>query len=83
MHGFMNLFLAAALVWHRVPPGDLPALLEDEDPAGFSFDDARGQWRSHLLRTDALRDARFHFAMSFGSCSFEEPMADLRALKLL
>jgi hypothetical protein len=30
-----------------------------------------------------IRDARQNFAISFGSCSFEEPLADLRQLNLL
>jgi hypothetical protein len=30
-----------------------------------------------------IRDVRQNFAISFGSCSFEEPLADLRDLKLL
>jgi hypothetical protein len=30
-----------------------------------------------------IRDARQNFAIAFGSCSFEEPLADLRELNLL
>jgi hypothetical protein len=30
-----------------------------------------------------IREARHSFAISFGSCSFEEPLSDLRELKLL
>jgi hypothetical protein len=30
-----------------------------------------------------LREAREHFAISFGSCSFEEPIHDLKRLSWL
>jgi hypothetical protein len=35
------------------------------------------------LPTGVIKSARQNFAISFGSCSFEEPFADLRELKLL
>ncbi len=35
------------------------------------------------MPTSKIRDARQNFAISFGSCSFEEPLADLRELNLL
>jgi hypothetical protein len=35
------------------------------------------------LPTEYIRSARANFAISFGSCSFEEPIADLKALNLL
>jgi hypothetical protein len=36
-----------------------------------------------MLKFDEIAEARERFAHSFGSCSFEEPLADLRALGLL
>jgi hypothetical protein len=35
------------------------------------------------ITAQTIRAARQNFAISFGSCSFEEPLADLRELKLL
>ena len=75
-HGFVNLFLAAALMWHGGIEADALATLE----AGtFRFkDDVR--WLSHRLSAEQICDARTNFAMSFGSCSFEEPIEHLTRL---
>jgi hypothetical protein len=57
-----------------------------EIPAGAGFiGDPRypGGMARLGIPTARIRDARQHFAISFGSCSFEEPLADLRELKLL
>ncbi len=80
MHGFVNVFLAAALLWHGGSAGDAIATLEEESPAEFHFDDEAVQWHTHRLTVAQLREAREQFAISFGSCSFEEPIADLQRL---
>jgi hypothetical protein len=80
MHGFVNVFLAAALLWQGGRAGDAVATLEEESPAEFHFHDGSVEWHTHRLTVDQLRDARTRFAMSFGSCSFEEPIGDLRRL---
>jgi hypothetical protein len=36
-----------------------------------------------MLTLDQLRHARTSFALAFGSCSFREPVDDLRHLALL
>jgi hypothetical protein len=74
MHGFLNVFLAAALLEHA------EAVLGETDPGAFVFDDDGASWRGHRVTTEALRTMRRDFATSFGSCSFEEPIGDLRAL---
>jgi hypothetical protein len=80
MHGFLNVFVAAALAWHG--DRDLEPILAETDPAAFRFDD-RAQWRDRRLSTEQVRAARTDFAHAFGSCSFEEPIADLEQLGLL
>jgi hypothetical protein len=74
MHGFLNVFLAAALLEHA------DAILAEEDARAFAFDEEGAAWRGHRVSTQALRTMRREFATSFGSCSFEEPIGDLRAL---
>jgi hypothetical protein len=74
MHGFLNVFLAAALLEHA------DAILAEEEPRAFAFDEDGASWRGHRVTTDALRVMRRGFATSFGSCSFEEPIGDLREL---
>ena len=77
MHGFLNVFLAAAMLDHA------DAILREDDARAFTFDDHGVSWREHRVTTDALRVMRRDFATSFGSCSFEEPIEDLRTLGLL
>ena len=79
MHGFVNLFLAACLVWHGGSEADAVATLEERS---FRFHD-RAYWHLHRLSADQIREARANFAISFGSCSFEEPVADLSRLEWL
>ena len=74
MHGFLNVFMAAALL----PRAE--AILEDDDPQAFKFEDETASWRGHAVLTEDLARLRNEFAISFGSCSFEEPMNDLREL---
>ncbi len=77
MHGFLNLFLAAAFAW--AGQQDIHPLLSETDPGAFRFDD-RAHWRDWSLTTDEVTDARHHFAHSFGSCSFTEPLESLQQL---
>ena len=72
------------------PPGassrrdDLAArlipVLAETDARAFTFDDDAVAWRAVSLSTAEVIDARQHFALAFGSCSFEEPVEELRAL---
>ena len=80
MHGFLNVFLAAAFAWHG--RGGIEPVLAETDAAAFRFDD-RAHWRDWSLDAAQVREARTQFAHAFGSCSFEEPVRDLEALGLL
>jgi hypothetical protein len=81
MHGFVNVFAAAALEWsHGLEAVTLAELLADNDPASFSFDSDALRWRDLRVSRSAIELARQDFATSFGSCSFDEPREDLRAL---
>lgn len=77
MHGFINVFVAAAFAWHG--DRDIASILSETDPGAFRFDDG-AHWRDKSLSTDEIAEARAEFAHSFGSCSFEEPVADLQRL---
>jgi hypothetical protein len=80
MHGFLNVFLAAALAWHG--DRELEPVLAETDPAAFRFDE-RAWWRDRSLDAALVREAREQFTHAFGSCSFAEPVRDLVALGLL
>ena len=83
MHGFLNVLGAAVLATeHRWNANETASMLEDENVDSFSFTDDFFAWRE--WRIDAKRlQYRRQFVVSFGSCSFNEPRDDLRALKLL
>jgi hypothetical protein len=74
MHGFINVFMAAAF------PHDAERILAEEDPKAFRFEDDAAWWRDHAVTTEHLTEVRRDFAISFGSCSFEEPVAELQEL---
>ena len=74
MHGFVNVFLAAAM------PDHAEEILAEEDSAAFAFTDEAAAWRGHRATTEDLAAMRREFALSFGSCSFEEPIDDLKEL---
>jgi hypothetical protein len=80
MHGFLNVFTAAALAQKGIPEGELTELLEDSQPGSFWRDGDAIGWRHHRLPAEELSSTRTSFAASFGSCSFEEPLAGLREM---
>jgi len=83
MHGFLNVLGAAVLAAeHKWNEKQTAAMLDDEDPKSFLFDGEFFAWRKWKIDIKRLKDRR-RFVTSFGSCSFDEPREDLRALKLL
>jgi hypothetical protein len=83
MHGFLNLFLAAAFVKAGVEARLAIELLEEQSAAALQFDSGGVEWRAHRLSWQQIAAARQDFSASFGSCSFTEPVDDLRSLGLL
>lgn len=83
MHGFLNLFLAAALARAGETRQTLLDLLNETNPEAFAFDEEHAAWRDRRLNADQLAETRARFALSYGSCSFDEPIADLKALRWL
>ena len=82
--GFLNVFIAATLALNAgLDEARLVMLLEEDDIKAFLFDDDGLTWREHRITTDQIEDTRLAFAVSFGSCSFDEPTAGLRAIGLL
>ncbi len=81
MYGYLNVLLAAAFVRGGLDDHQALALLEERDRSAFGVDGDRLVWRGHAVTADALRAAR-HDVVSFGSCSFREPVDELRALGL-
>jgi hypothetical protein len=83
MHGFLNVLGAAVLAAeHRWDARQTSLMLEDEDVASFSFTEDFFAWREWKVDVERLQYRR-KFVASFGSCSFDEPREDLRALGFL
>jgi hypothetical protein len=83
-HGFLNVFVAGILSHARGCDAEvLQSVIEEEDPKHFHFDDAGLRWKALQATTDEVIAARKVAVTSFGSCSFDEPREDLRALGLM
>jgi hypothetical protein len=87
VHGFLNLLAAAALSRRRAGIDALNDVLSCEDPQAFAFDERGFTVEAHAVSevfdARAIAQTRALSFLSYGSCSFEEPAADLRALGTL
>jgi len=82
MHGFLNVFGASLLALTQgLSVSQLKPILDDEDPASFTFDETGFGWKDFRVASEEILRVR-PFVTSFGSCSFDEPRDDLRALGL-
>jgi hypothetical protein len=83
MFGFLNVFVAAALARYGMSGVDLEQALVDSSPDAFLFTDSLTTWRDYTLTLSELQSTRSTSALSFGSCSFREPIDDLTRLGIL
>lgn len=80
MHGFVNVFAGGVLAAvHRLDNSALTDIIADDNPANFSFDEQVLGWNDLSATADQIAYQRERFLLGFGSCSIEEPRADLRA----
>lgn len=82
-HGFINLLVAAALAAAGAPIGTVTAILAETDPAAFEISPAGLSWRDHRVTAAAFDSLRPGGFVSYGSCSFQEPVEDLAVLGVL
>jgi hypothetical protein len=80
MYGFLNVFLAAAFVYGGERDDIALAVLQEEDPLSFSFSDDSIAWRDKRVDAGQIQASRANFAISFGSCSFREPVDEIESL---
>ena len=80
MHGFVNLCCAAALMHFGGETCEAKLLLDEQDLSSWQVTPDTIAWRSYRWSADQLREVREKFLISFGSCSFEEPIHDLETL---
>jgi hypothetical protein len=83
LFGFLNVAVAAVLARRGADVDQVAAALEETDPTQFRADATRLQWRDALMHISALRDGDGEPVLPFGSCSFADPIGELRTLGLL
>ena len=81
MHGFLNVLGAGVMVAeHQWNEKQTAEMLADENASSFAFDEETFRWRDWQITTSQISARRRTFVTSLGSCSFDEPRDDLRAL---
>jgi len=83
MHGFLNVFVAAVFLHAGLEPSLALEMLNEQSERAFQFGSDEVIWRGKRVSVNEVDNARRSFALSFGSCSFTEPIDDLRSLHLL
>jgi hypothetical protein len=83
MYGYLNVFLAAAFMKEGMGDADAERLLEEPSAAAIVVTPAAICWGEYRLAAAQIRHIRGEVAVSFGSCSFREPVDELRALAIL
>ena len=84
MHGFLNVLLMTGFARESFRVSLLEELMEEEFDEAFAFRENGAAWRSdYFLTAGHLERLRSKGMISFGSCSFTEPIEDLQSLGLL
>lgn len=83
MIGYLNLFLAAGFMRAGMDDATAAQLLDEQDPAAIVVGAETIVWEGHSIETAALRGLRAEVALSFGSCSFREPVDELASISSL
>ena len=83
-HGFINIFGAALLCWGcNLSTGEIAECLRDETADHFHFTEKGFSWTNRTISTSEIKGLRQGKVISFGSCSFAEPIEGLRSLGFL
>jgi hypothetical protein len=84
VHGFLNVLIAALLADRPdVNRTEIVEALEDDRAENFTFGETAISWRGRSIDLETIARGRAEAVVGFGSCSFAEPVEDLRSLGLL
>ena len=83
LHGFLNVFLAAVLHYNGLTIRDTIELLEATILDDVVMDDEKIAWREYVVTVAEVSTIRRRHAVSFGSCSFTDPIDDLTRMRML
>jgi hypothetical protein len=82
-HGFLNLLVAAALAVRGEDVASITAVVADDESSAFEFGRNGIRWRDLRAGVSDLQAARRGLLVAYGSCSLDEPVADLTSLGVL
>lgn len=84
MHGFFNVFGAGLMSYtNNFDEEGLLEILNDEDPFEFIFDEEGLLYNDTRVTNEEIIEARKNLMISYGSCSFDDPVNDLKTMELL
>lgn len=80
MHGYFNIFFAAFVAYlKRAPKSDIIPIVSEMERCDPVVGPHGVSWLGIELTADEIARARERFALSYGSCSFVEPIDDARS----
>ena len=80
MFGYLNVFLAATVLWSGGSADDAGRLLAIEDRSQLQLGENAIRWGAvEVARAEIVRTRR-EFALALGSCSFTEPLEEIETL---
>lgn len=82
MFGFLNVFLAGLLAGD-LSEQEMRTLLDERNLGAFDIREEGIGYGGRFLASEHIEHGRSTRCLSYGSCSFVEPIDDLRSLKLL
>jgi hypothetical protein len=83
-HGFLNVLAAAVFAHaHGLSADELVPLLAEPDGGAFTLDAEDLAVHGRSVNAGQIAEARRDLFVAYGSCSFDEPVADLTALRML
>lgn len=83
-HGFVNVFGAALLCWGcNLSTKEITECLRDENAGHFHFMNESFSWKNKMIPVSEIKRLRQSRVISFGCCSFTEPVEGLRSPNLL
>ena len=62
---------------------DLTLIIDNENISDFIFEENSFAYKDLKVSIDEIKYVRDTYMLSMGSCSFDEPLKELRELKLL
>ena len=80
MFGYLNIILASVFLYDGLDRQSVLEILTEPSASTISLVDDGAAWRNHHVPAHVIHSVREQFFISFGSCSFREPLDDLRNL---